>query len=186
MKKLILIPVIFAVMSGGLAALDLFSYPSALEGGDILVDVAIGYASALGFSGSGTTLKIPPVSAGVEYALKASVPISVGGMAAFWRYGWDYYNYGYTWTYIVGGARANWHWNFDIPWLDAYTGLLIGYRYFKEDYDGPQGSWYTAANYGGFTYGVQAGAHFYFSNKIGALAEVGYPFLIKAGLALKF
>jgi hypothetical protein len=114
MKKLILIPMILMIMGGALAALDLFTYPPPLEGGDILIDAAIGYASALGYSGSGTNLKIPPVSAGVEYALPVQVPISVGGVVAFWRYGWEYYNYGYTWTYIVGGARANWHWNFDI------------------------------------------------------------------------
>jgi hypothetical protein len=186
MKKAVLVMAILGIVSGGVFAFDLMSYPPPVEGRDFLIDVAVGYASAYGYSGSGTSLKIPPLSASVEYALPISVPISVGGLFAFYQYGWDYYGYSYTWTYMFFGGRANWHWNFDISWLDAYTGAFIGYRYFKESYDGPKGWWYAEANYGGFTMGGQVGAHFYFTKNIGALVEAGYPFLIKAGLALKF
>jgi hypothetical protein len=186
MKKVVVVLAVFILAASGAFAIDMMSYPPPVEGGDLMVDVGIGYASALGYSGSGTTMKIPPIFAQVEYALPVGVPISVGGMVSFWQYGWEYYSYSYTWTYVVGGARANWHWGLDVDWLDFYTGLLIGYRYFKENYDGPKGYWYTEANYGGFTVGAQAGAHFYFTKNVGAVLEAGYPFLIKAGLALKF
>ncbi|MDR1175300.1 MAG: hypothetical protein LBK83_07520 [Treponema sp.] len=188
MKKAVLVMAILGIVSGGVFAFDLMSYPPPVEGRDFLIDVAVGYAGAYGYSGSGTSLKIPPLSASVEYALPVSVPISVGGLFAFYQYEWDYgySTYSYTWTYMFFGGRANWHWNFDISWLDLYTGAFIGYRYFKESYDGPTGWWYAEANYGGFTMGGQVGAHFYFTKNIGALVETGYPFLIKAGLALKF
>jgi opacity protein-like surface antigen len=186
MKKLLLVMAILLTAAAGAFAADWMSYPPPVEGGNFLIDAAIGYASAYGYTGSGTSLKIPPISATVEYALPVGLPISVGGLFAFYQYGWEYY-YKYTWTYMFFGGRANWHWNFDIQWLDLYSGVFIGYRYFKEDYDGPSNYYgYVEANYGGFAVGGQAGAHFYFTKNIGAVVEAGYPFLVKAGLALKF
>jgi hypothetical protein len=186
MKKLFLIAAVVVIAAAGAFGADWTSYPPQVEGGDFLIDAAIGYAGAYGFTGSGTSLKIPPIGASVEYALAVGVPISVGGLFAFYQYGWEY-TYSYTWTYMFFGGRANWHWNFSVDWLDLYTGVFIGYRYFKEKYDGPT-NWYgyAAANYGGFAVGGQVGAHLYFTKNIGAVVEAGYPFLIKAGLALKF
>jgi hypothetical protein len=40
--------------------------------------------------------------------------------------------------------------------------------------------------YGGFAIGGQLGAHFYFTDMVGAVLEFGYPFVGKVGLALKF
>jgi hypothetical protein len=186
MKKLVLIMVVLATAAAGAFAFDPMSYPPPVESGDFLIDVTIGYAGAYGYTGSGTKMKIPPLGINVEYALPVSVPISVGGLLAFYQYGWENY-YSYTWTYVFFGGRGNWHWNFDVDWLDAYTGVFIGYRYFKESYDGPKDYWgYTEAKYGGLAFGGQVGAHFYFTKNIGAVVEAGYPFLIKAGLALKF
>ncbi|MDR2619290.1 MAG: hypothetical protein LBC62_10510 [Treponema sp.] len=184
MKKLVLIMAILVTAAAGAFAFDPMSYPPPVEGKNFLIDVTIGYAGAYGYTGSGLKMKIPPLGVNVEYALPVSVPISVGGLFALYRYGWDY---GYTWnyTYMFFGARGNWHWNFDIDWLDTYTGLFIGYRYFKESYDGPSYGW-TGVNYGGLAFGGQVGAHFYFTKNIGAIVEAGYPFLIRAGLALKF
>jgi hypothetical protein len=48
------------------------------------------------------------------------------------------------------------------------------------------GSGCNASSYGGFDSGFQAGAHFYFRNNIGLVLESGYPFALKAGVALKF
>jgi hypothetical protein len=98
MKKVILVLAVFLIAGSAAFGFDLTSYPPPIEGGDILIDVGIGYASALGYSGSGTSMKIPPIFAQVEFALPVSVPISVGGMISFWQYGWEYYTYTYTWT----------------------------------------------------------------------------------------
>jgi hypothetical protein len=186
MKKLVISAVALVAACGALWAFDPLKYPPPVAGGNLLVDVSVGYAGAYGFTGSGVSLKIPPLSAGVEYALP-SIPLSVGGMIAFYQYGYDWSVYSETWTYVIGGARANWHWGLDVPWLDLYTGIFLGYRYFKWSYDGPTlGGWYAEPSYGGLAFGGQVGAHFYFTKTIGALVEAGYPFLIKAGLALKF
>jgi hypothetical protein len=44
---------------------------------------------------------------------------------------------------------------------------------------------YSSPSFGGFDFGGQVGAHFYFGNNIGLVLESGYPFALKVGVALK-
>ena len=192
MKKTVLALLIFATALGSAAAVgfDILSYPAPLEGGNILVDLGLGYSNW--GSHSGWKMKIPPLVATAEYCLPIPVPISVGGLFSYARYGNSYtYMGNHTWNhnYFIFAGRANWHFGFDISWLDLYAGMNIGYRYYSVKYDGPNkgwaDDWYTSS-YSGLYWGTQAGAHFYFTNFIGAVAEVGYPIYAKAGVALKF
>ena len=180
MKKFLLVLVIFAVVSGATFAMDLMSYPPPVDGGNIMIDAGLGLRTTLY---SGAKWKIPPLFLHVEYALPVGVPISVGGFFTISKYGTKWTSYNWAWTDMTFGARGNWHWGFDVSWLDFYTGLSLGYTYSKWDKDNWTGTDYS---YGGFYYAFQAGAHFYFTNNIGAMLEVGYPYWIKAGVAFKF
>jgi len=186
MKKIVLIILIFAVVTGAAFAFDILSYPPPLRGGgSVMLDAGIGYiytpwsfvSLVIG------EVYIPPLFLNVEYALPIKVPISVGGGVAFTQ--WNFYDY--TLSQITPYANANWHWGFDASWLDLYTGLSIGYNIvtlkWSDDYYGTR---YSAWGSNTFHWGTHVGAHFYFAKFFGAMAEVGYPFLIKIGLAFKF
>jgi predicted transcriptional regulator len=181
MKKIFLVLLIFIIIGGSAFAFDILSYPPPVGSGNVMVDAGIGLT--LGDYG---TISIPPIFINVEYALPVNVPVSVGGFGAFYRYNYRVSgNSGWQYTFFTFGGRANWHWGLDISWLDLYSGLWIGYRVFSAGWVGG-GSGYNAPSYGGFDFGFQAGAHFYFSNTIGLVLESGYPFALKAGVALKF
>ena len=189
MKKVVLFLLIFAVVGGVAFSFDIMSYPPPLAGGGkLMIDLGAGL-TAYGTYGK---MSIPPLFANIEYALPVGVPISVGGFFALYqyKYTWGTYagsDYGWTNTFMSFGARGNWHWGFDVSWLDFYTGVFLGYRIWTQE---EFGDWYygsrtkTASN--NFDFGFQVGAHFYFSKNIGIVVESGWPFLLKAGLALKF
>jgi hypothetical protein len=183
MKKLVLALVVLAAISGTVSAIDLLQYPPPLSGGgDVMLDIGVGFSHSYG-AGWGTKLRIPPLYAVVEYALPVKVPISVGGIFAFSQYrSVNTYSWTWTYTYLTIAARANWHWAFNVKWLDFYTGLSLGWNIGIVDYDGPG----DAGSVGGFTGGPQVGAHFYFTDTVGLAVEFGYPIFAKVGLALKF
>jgi hypothetical protein len=182
MKKLLLLLVVFIIGAAGAFAFDPLSYPPSVSGGNILVDVGIGFTGA-----EYGKISIPPLRVSAEYALPVEVPISVGGLFAFHSTKYTWGGDDLAWTFFTFGARANWHWNINVPWLDLYSGLILGYQVSSLDYDGPNASFYE--NYfelGGFMLGGQVGAHLYFTEMLGAFVEFGYPYWASAGLALKF
>ena len=186
MKKLVGLFLLIVCLGGSAFAFDIMSYPPPVSEGNILIDAGIGIG--LGFAG---TLKIPPLFAQAEYALP-KIPISVGAGATFWQNGFSTgsgdYTVDYSYNYLAILARGNWHWGFDVSWLDLYTGLSLGYNAFWMDYK--LGSAYASSyepekyNYGGFGYSFQVGAHFYFTKNFGAMVELGYP-MMRVGLAFK-
>ena len=188
MKKAILILLVFAAAASPVFAADILQYPLQLRGGNILIDIGLGYTD-WGYS---TTwkMKIPPIVASAEYCLPVGVPVSVGGLFSYSLYDWDYTGgHNWTYTYMVFAGRGNWHWNLDLSWLDLYTGLNLGYRYFSVDYEGPDKIWadrYYTWNNSGLFWGVQGGAHFYFTKYAGFAVEGGWPIYAKVALALKF
>jgi len=183
MKKIFFALLVFVATCGFALDFDILSYPPPVDGGNVMVDAGIGltaYGSTYG------TISIPPIFLNVEYALPASVPISVGGFAAFYRYNYRVYdNSGWQYTFFTFGGKANWHWGFDINWLDLYSGMWIGYNVFSANWVG-DGYGYTSPSHGGIGLGFQVGAHFYFKDNIGLVLESGYPFALKTGVALKF
>jgi hypothetical protein len=187
MKKLLVV-FLFVGFAGSVFAFDIASYPPPIKSGNIMLDAGIG----LGFSGYGSgKLKVPPLFAQVDYALP-NIPITLGGHISYYQYAWETgytsYNWTYTWNFLGLFFRANWHWGFEVNWLDLYSGLNLGYRVFWEKVEYPSG--YTGAkteyNYSGFDWGLTlVGARFYFTDKIGAMVELGYPHL-RAGITFKF
>ena len=181
MKKLMLVLVILAVIGGAVFAFDPMSYPPPVEGGNIMVDAGIGLRG-MGYSGSSWI--IPPLFVQAEYALPVGVPISVGALFTIEKFGYNWTpSDKWTWTDITIAGRGNWHFGFDIDWLDFYAGISLGYTIDTFSSSGGS-SWGTS--YGGFFWSGQVGAHFYFTKMIGAMVEAGYPYWIKAGVAIKF
>jgi hypothetical protein len=170
-KKILIVSLIL-IICGSAFTIDLLSYPPPVKGNDFLIDIGVGFTNA------GEILRIPPLGVKLEYALPVKAPISIGGLAAFYRTGTK----DETWTYLSFGGRGNWHWAFPVKWLDFYTGFFLGYKY--ANWDGA--SFVSAANKSGLAYGAQVGAHFYFGKTLGIMVEFGYPFLVRAGFALKF
>jgi hypothetical protein len=177
MKKLLLLLVVFIIGSAGVFAFDILSYPPPVSGGNILVDVGLGITRA-----DAGDISVPPLRVSAEYALPVDVPISVGGLFAFHSTKNKVFNVSWGYTYLTFGARGNWHWGLDISWLDLYTGIFLGYQVVS--YDLPSGT--PEPSYGGFVPGGQVGAHFYFTQMLGAFVEFGYPYWANVGLALKF
>ena len=191
MKKVFLFLLVFIMTCGFAFSVDLMDYPAPLSSGNLLADVGLGWAFASSSGNSiSASIKVPPIVLSAEYCLP-SVPISIGILAGFYQYEWKYSEivspWIETWTYTTFGGRVNWHWNIGVSWFDLYTGAFVGYTYF---------SWSSGFNtntdhimqqrHEGIDFGGQVGAHFYFSKNVGAVAEWGYPFITKAGFALKF
>jgi hypothetical protein len=178
MKKVLLVFGVLLVMAGFAFSADLMDYPPPLEGGNFLVDAGIGWALS---DDKDASIKIPPVAVSAEYCIPTGAPISIGALVGFYQFNWG--SWKETWTYLTFGARANWHWNIEVCSLDLYTGVFIGYTNVSlsgrpESRGGPSP--------GGFKFGGQAGMHYYFSDRVGAVLELGYPFIVKAGAAFKF
>jgi hypothetical protein len=176
-----------AIGCGSVFAFDIMSYPPPVKGGNLMVDAGLG----LGIRNyEGGKMKIPPLFAQVDYALP-NIPITLGGYISYYQYVWETGlltdDYTYTWNYVPILFRANWHWGLDVKWLDLYSGLNLGYIVFWDNVEYPSGSTKPRAyDYSGFDWGLTvAGARFYFSDKIGAMAELGYP-NFKIGVTFKF
>jgi len=183
MKKFFFAFLIFSIISGSTFAFDILSYPPPIDGRNVMADACIGLTS---YGSTYGTVSIPPIFLNVEYALSANVPISVGGFAAYYQYNYRVIgDSGWQYSFFTLGGRANWHWGFDVSWLDLYSGIWIGYRGFFANWVGSDYG-YTAPNYGGLDFGFQVGSHFYFSDKMGLVLESGYPFALKIGATLKF
>ena len=193
MKKGLLVLLVFTVVAGSaFADFDFWSFPPPVQAGSIMVDAGLGLRALVGDL-EGHEMSFPPLFAQIDYALTVGFPISVGGgiTVGRWEYeidiGWGY-RYGWTLTYIPPHIRANWHWGFDVPWLDLYTGLSLGFDIASMRINENIGGGFDGRGAGGsrIFFGIQAGAHFYFTENVGAMVETGYPFWLKAGVALKF
>jgi len=193
MKKCLLVLLIFVVIGGTAFAFDIMSHPPRLAGGNaVMIDAGVGlntdilFWSVL-FAGYGK-MSVIPLYLNVEYALP-SIPLSIGLSASYYQMKWNLYDswdWGWEFNYLTIASRINWHWGFNVKWMDFYTGLSLGYRAFWDTWYGNSYYHYSyTSSYGGFYYGAQVGIHFYFTNFLGLQLETGYPYLLKAGLSFK-
>ena len=173
MKKFLLVLLILVVIGGAAFAFDPLGYPPPLDGGNFLLDIGAGLGY-YGYDYNTGKFMIPPLYVSGQFALKP-IPLSVGGLVTFSARSWS----GYPYFRIGVYALANWHFGFDVDWLDLYAGIILGANIGIDTDPGWKGRSY-------FDYGVHVGAHFYFSRAFGLQVEAGWPYWIKAGLAFKF
>jgi hypothetical protein len=190
-KKTGLVVVLAILVAGGAFAVDWQAYPDSIKQGTFLINAGIGFGTTL--SGS---MVVPPLSASVDYALPlGGLPFTVGALLGFTtsKYKSGYGIYEYTWSYtgIAIAGRFGYHPDFGVKNLDVYANIGLGYYIYTGKADYP-------SNFGGYKYDpdnlstpyfdFDIGAHYFFTNNIGAFLEVGYSYLsfITAGVALKF
>lgn len=148
--------------------------------GDNLLNVGIG-VGAYGLSGSGI-----PIVASFEHGFTDKISAGIVGGIASTNYS-SYYKY----SYYYFGARGSYHLNEVLnvsnDKLDVYAGASLYYRGYSFKYDGPFATVLDKNSGGTVGIGIHGGARYYFSNNIGAYAEVGYGIAaLQLGLTLKF
>ena len=160
---------------------------SAFTKGDNVVGLGIGLGGNI-YSGSGWGYagisKMPLIFANYEHCIvdnlfDAKSSIGIGAMAGFTSSKWG----DVRWTDIIIGARGGFHYTF-VSKLDTYGGLMLGYdiRSVKSTVSSDV---YKSPN--DFAWSLYVGARYYFTESIGAFAEVGYGVsILNVGVALKF
>ena len=123
---------------------------------------------------------------GLSYEYGISDKIGIGGYVGYASksYTTGFSAFDYKVTYMIFGAKGNYHF-YQSDKIDAYGGVLLGYNSAKVTYDNSS-SGFTAPSYGGAVFGGTVGARYYFTESIAAFAEVGYGIgYLTAGLAYK-
>lgn len=84
----------------------------------------------------------------------------------------------YSWAFLAG---ANYHFGgFGLKDTDFYAGASLGFR---ANSVGGYGISATGTN---FAFALRGGMNYFFSKNVGIFAEVGYPTVMSAGVALRF
>jgi hypothetical protein len=99
--------------------------------------------------------------------------ITLGGEATISFFGQNYgEGWHETWINFIFGARAAWHYGWNVEGLDTYGGIPLGIGFCAHSFDDhPGNSGYTPV----FPYaGIFFGASYFFNKSIGINGEVGY------------
>lgn len=163
--------------------------------GDKVVNLGIGLGNVL-YTGSYYTSKTPPLSASFEMGIKDNLfdensSLGVGGYIGYCSAKWEYSGWGttYGWKYknIIVGVRGIVHYQL-LDKCDTYGGILLGYDIVssKEFGNFPGANTYTATS-SGVAWSCFVGGRYYFTDKIAAMAELGYGIAyLNLGVSFKF
>ncbi|WP_107038055.1 hypothetical protein [Brumimicrobium mesophilum] len=154
--------------------------------GDNILNIGIGIGSAFR---TGTST-LPPISASFEHGFTDK--ISAGGILAYMgskeesQFGSTKYIYKYS--YIILGLRGSYHF-YNTDKIDAYGGATLGYVIgnSRVEIEGPN-SFFTPqpTSVSGVAYGIHVGGKYYFNEKVGAFAELGYGMaILNLGITVK-
>jgi hypothetical protein len=137
---------------------------------------ALNIGAGLGFSVEGDAT-IPPVSIGLQFGLTDK--ISVGGIVGYAgsKYDFGFFGKSYEWkySYIIIGARGEYHFMEPGDKLDAYGGATVGYNVVSvtEPSNLGFGVTYSAAS-SAVLIGFHVGARYAIGNSWGVFGELGY------------
>lgn len=167
--------------------------------GTTAVNLGIGFGISYGYL-SGTS-SMPSISLAVDHGFIEGVGpgiISIGGIVGYKSASYDYNGYldGKTarWTNLFIAARGAYHYNFTSnPRLNTYGGVMLGVRSYSHRWYGYD-FWTLDNEIKEYTdtqmylaFGLFAGARYYFTDNIGAFAELGYDVsFLKLGVSAKF
>ena len=167
-----------------LAIVGSFSIANAQEvfhKGTAAVNAGIGIGSY--YSG----LAIPPLSVSLDYGVTGNMingnngSISVGGYVGYAATKKIYADAGAS--IAVLGARGAFHYQF-APKLDTYAGLMLSYDIIS--YPSSWGNYVSSYN-SGINWSLFLGARYFFTENIGAFAELGYGISnLNLGVTFKF
>jgi len=183
--KGLLIFLFCAIFSMGVNAQNVFSK------GDNNLNLGIGIGSTLGGT-SGYKSTTPPVSVSYERGIidelfddKSSL-----GIGAYLGYAANKYEwiggYGWKYSYTIVGARGALHYQL-VDKLDTYGGLMLGYNIVNSSSYGDWGGAHGSASGSDLLWSLYLGGRYYFSDNIGAFAELGYGIAyLQIGVTFKF
>lgn len=160
--------------------------------GTSVVNLGIGlgnrYSYGTGFFG-GSSSVTPAISLSYE---RGVLPLGPGvlGVGAFVGYQGASYDLGggdkYKFTDLIVTVRGAFHYPVT-PQFDAYGGLALGVRHAGVSFEGSSQYAYGASGASEFASGLFLGGRYFFSDKLGGFAELGYDqTFLKIGLAAKF
>ncbi len=181
-NKLVLVVMILFIAATGTAlfAQDWQNYSPSFQDGDFAVQAGLGLIPTFAYYGD---ITIPPISVAVDYGKTiADLPLSFGGFLGYTSS--KYYSY-YELSYLIIGARAAYHVDFEVKNLDAYAGVMLGYNVIMEKvldstYHGSYGS-------GALAFSGYVGARYFFTDNLAAYGELGYGIsVISLGVTYKF
>ncbi len=132
----------------------------------------------------------PPIQLRYEYAVTGN--IGIGGMIGYASADAEITDNtdpeninGFKYTYILAGARGAFHPSTKSPKFDPYVVGFAGLNLTTISPYGPSNPLEVTKKT--FLWSLHAGANFYFVEKIGAFAEVGYGVaVVNAGVTFKF
>ncbi len=180
MLKKVFLAVLALVGSASLAnAQEIFSK------GTSAVNVGVGIGSYL------SDLSIPPLSVSLDYGVADNLingnngSISLGGYIGYTASSSTYFGSKFNASYTILGARGAFHYQF-IPKLDTYAGLMLGYNIASSSWSGVEYNTHASAS-SGVALGGYFGARYFFTENIGAFAELGYSIAyLNLGATFKF
>ena len=189
MRNLFFVKVLVVLMfcvafSVGVNAQNVFSK------GDNNLNLGVGIGSVLGGT-SGYSTTTPPLSVSYERGIVDHLfdDKSTLGIGAYLGYVANKYDFGggYGWKYshTIVGARGALHYQL-VDKLDTYGGLMLGYNIVTSSWYGSQQNVGSASG-SALGWSLFLGGRYYFTDNIGAFAELGYGIAyLQLGVSFKF
>lgn len=194
MKKIFSVLIAFAAVCSiaSASAKDVFlNYNDCVADQNLILNIGGGLDYDFVNHGSGYK-KTPTFDLTLEHPFPISdkkLPFGFGGGLSFSHETYDGYHYDESWNYLTIFGLVNYHINVPAKNLDIYAGLRsgLGIWFWSVDYER---DYYTISDDSDteahFFIGTYVGASYYFTDLVGVNVEVGYPYLIKAAVSLKF
>lgn len=168
-------------------------YGGGLKSGDFLVNIGVGARIVPG-DGAKETYAIPPITLDFERMVHINdmLPFSFGVTTAFQGYGIEYDTYdsssgvppqvksNSSFSRIDIGGTAKYHFNFGVEKLDVYAGLVAGVSVNFAKIGNAEVEVRPALLLGG-----NAGASWFFTDKIALSLDAGYPHIVNIKFTLK-
>ena len=161
-----------------LAALALIGSVSLANAQEVFQKGTTAINAGIGLGSYYSGITIPPLSISLDYGVADNLingnngSISVGGFAGYTASSHTYGAYKSTFYYIALGGRGAFHYQF-APKLDTYAGLMVSYDIASASSNNIDTSWVATSN---FNWTLFLGGRYFFTEKIGAFAELGYGF----------
>lgn len=125
-----------------------------------------------GFAGLTGTSTLPPISVGAQFAVTDK--ISAGGIIGYAGSSQELWGGGkWKYSYILIGARGEYHFMKPEDKLDLYAGITLGYNIVSSSWEG-SGLSLSDASGSELLYGAHLGAKYAISDKFGVYGELGY------------
>jgi len=187
------------IISLTLALIFWSGFSQSFEKGTNVISAGVGIGGHYGASGFYSS-QSPAIGINYEKGLLEDVGPGIisGGfyigyksLTYHYDYGYSNYYYDWKWSYTIIGLRAAYHMPLDNDKLDVYGGIMIGFNNLKftEKTNDPNYYDYHYSNsYNSYlNTTLFAGGRYYFTEKLGGFAEVGYGIAyLTIGINYKF